>query len=209
MATQQNITIQRLMSFCNTLKKASPDISLVCAGGAVRDILNNRPVKDFDFFVQLSADWEKSPGDAAEEIDDLISYWNRVFYSQGLIRETQIVPLHNDGRDSSLASDVSGCDIHSVWHWDHGFNDMPCDIVFVRHEPAKCIDNFDFGICQAYVSGNYGLRTSRAYQRDAFDKRITYVGSDEGRERSRRHLNNFYPKYDGWKVSGITRTVTP
>lgn len=199
MPTQPNLTVDRLTSFGASMKQAIKGAApLVIAGGAVRDVLNNRPVKDIDVFMQVP-DWEHNPLDASELIDDVVAAVNKLFYTTGVSRDSLIV---SDPDCQGDASDVS-YDIHSVWHWTCGFNCLPCDIVFIREDPAKCYEAFDFGICQALVSPSYGLRTSRAYQRDALDRKITFLLGDEERERSRIHLSHFLPKYPGWKVSGI------
>jgi hypothetical protein len=171
---------------------------LVIAGGSVRDVLNNRPVKDIDVFMQVP-DWEHDPLQASELIDEVVAAVGKLFYSPGVSRETVIV---NDPDAEGDASDIS-YDIHSVWHWTCGFNCMPVDIVFIKEDPAKCYEAFDFGLCQALVSPVYGLRTSRAYQRDSLNREITFLLNAAQRDRSRVHLSHFLPKYPGWKVRGI------
>lgn len=81
-----------------------------------------------------------------------------------------------------MISTLFGIGIHSVWHWSHGFNNLPCDLVFIKEDPAKCYEAFDFGLCQALVSPAYGLRTSRAYHQDALNRKITYLLGAEGYE---------------------------
>lgn len=199
MSLQPNLDVNRLgfyaTSFRQALgKRARP---LVLAGGSVRDTLNKRRVKDFDFFVNVP-DWEEDSLEAVETIEDVVAALNKQFYCTGEARETVRVGEADNG-----TSDCEGCDIHSVWHWNHGYNDLPIDVVFIRGEAAKAYDAFDFALCQALVSPLYGLRTSMKFQRDVCDKTITYIGPEEGRERSRLHLDHFLPKYEGWKVRGI------
>lgn len=200
MPTQPNLTVERLTSFGRTMKQAIKAAApLVIAGGAVRDVLNNRPVKDIDVFMQVP-DWEHSAFEASELIDEVVAAVNKLFYSSGSPRESLTIEA-----ESGEASDIS-YDIHSVWHWAHGFNNLPCDLVFIKEDPAACYEAFDFGLCQALVSPAYGLRTSRAYHQDALNRKITYLLGSQGeeqRQRAKRHLNRFLPKYSGWKVSGI------
>jgi tRNA nucleotidyltransferase/poly(A) polymerase len=47
----QNLSIERLQNLMGTVKKAFPQSQALCAGGAPRDLLNNRPVKDIDIFI--------------------------------------------------------------------------------------------------------------------------------------------------------------
>lgn len=200
MPAQPGLTVDRLTSFGASMKRAiGGRAPLAIAGGAVRDVLNNRPVKDIDIFVQVP-DWEHEPLEASELIDEVVAAANKLFYSTGVSRESTTV-RDPGGHDDT--SDIS-YDIHSVWHWSSGFNCYPCDIVFIKEEAVKCYEAFDFGLCQALVSPTYGLRTSRAYQRDVIEKTITYLlGEGDQKERSKAHLGRFQPKYQGWKIRGI------
>lgn len=111
MPTQPNLTIERLTSFGASMKRAIKAATpLVIAGGSVRDVLNNKPVKDIDVFMQVP-DWEHSPFEATELIDQVVEAVNKLFYSNGSTRESLTV-----NATSSEASDIS-YDIHSVWHW--------------------------------------------------------------------------------------------
>lgn len=157
---------------------------------------NEREVKDFDIFVQVP-DWEDDPCEASELIDDVVRAVNDLFYQQG-------GPKSESLQDIEKEEGYGGYDIYSVWGWTHGFNSMPCDIVFIRDEPIAHLKQFDFGLCQALVSPSFGLRTTGAYQRDAIDKTITFLLGPEERDRSRAHLHRFLPKYQGWKVRGIS-----
>ena len=49
----QNLTIPRLQALCRDVQGAFPKANVVIAGGAVRDLLNKRPIKDIDVFVYL------------------------------------------------------------------------------------------------------------------------------------------------------------
>lgn len=200
MSTQPNLTVDRLQAFGVSMRQAtSGKAPLVIAGGAVRDVLNNKHVKDIDVFVQVP-DWEHNPLEASELIEEVVAAVNKLFYAPGVSRETVIITDPNGDCD---VSDVSNYDIHSVWHWESGFNSMPVDIVFIKGDPSKCYEAFDFGLCRALVSPIYGLRTSRAYQRDSLNQEITFLLDDSQRDRSRIHLSHFLPKYPGWKVKKI------
>lgn len=199
MTLQQNLDVNRLGFYATSFRQAlgKNPLPLVMAGGAVRDTINKRKVKDFDFFVNVP-DWEDDGLEAVEAIERVVEALNKQFYAPGEVRETVRVGDADNG-----ASDCNGYDIHSVWHWEHGYNDMPVDVVFIRGEVAKAYDAFDFALCQALVSPLYGLRTTTKFQRDVCDKTITYIGTDEGRDRSKIHLGHFLAKYAGWKVRGI------
>lgn len=202
MATQPNLTIARLTEFYAQLKRALPDMSLAIAGGSVRDILCNRQVKDFDIFIQV-ADWKIDPGEAAEEIGFAVDKLNALFFDHGVCKSSKQVS--NGSRESYGNSHI---EIAEVWAWTHGFNDMPCDIVFVDHEPAVAVtDGFDFGICQAWV-GHYGLRTTRAFWKDYYNKTLTYMfnrhpGNEKQYKSSQEHLIRLLEKFPRWKPRDI------
>ena len=82
MITQRNLTFERLNEFYGRIKKNTlKGSSLAFAGGAVRDIFCNRPVKDFDIFIQTPTSWDDDSCTAGEEIEETITALNRLFYS--------------------------------------------------------------------------------------------------------------------------------
>ncbi len=60
-----NMTYPFLMSLVQDVKRAFPGASVVCAGGAPRDLYHGRPVKDIDIFIQMQTivGWRKARED--------------------------------------------------------------------------------------------------------------------------------------------------
>lgn len=201
--TQPNITIARLMGFYKSLcKMVGTAYPLCIAGGAIRDVLCKKPVKDFDIFIQIT-DWEDEPEEASGDIDFIVSQLNRLFFGEGYSKSSTSVKQ----RGSKSYGD-SHIEIAEVWAWEHGFNDMPCDVIFISHEPAVAVtDGFDFGICQAWI-GFYGLRTTSNFWKDYHNQTLTYMfnrhsGNEEQYKSSQAHLVRLLEKFPGWKSRDI------
>ena len=192
MITQRNLTFERLNEFYGRIKKNTlKGSSLAFAGGAVRDIFCNRPVKDFDIFIQTPTSWDDDSCTAGEEIEETITALNRLFYSTATEKGSVSVA------EASEITGYGGSDIINVWGWDHAFNDMPLDLVFINKDIEEHVtQSFDFGLCQAWV-GYAGLRTSQAFKRDYANKTITFTGSTGGNVDD--HARRIAAKYPGWK----------
>lgn len=193
------LTIPRLQQFYDQLKRSMEDCTIIIAGGAVRDALNGREVKDLDVYIQCGLDWDKDPCDVAEEVESVIFTWNKQFFSKGKCLSEEIV----DGGQGAY----KGISIQTVWHWDHACGDLPLDLIFVNRDPSTVVkQEFDFGICQAWV-GHYGLKTHPAYWTDSLNRTITYLrptASASLRVKSQEHAGRILTKYPGWKCRGIT-----
>lgn len=200
--TQPNITIARIQEFYARIKKVLPEYPIAFAGGCVRDVICNRPVKDFDLYIQIT-DWDhESPLEASEDIDTCISRLDKLLFSDGKPKSKGHDITDEEAR-SYKDSHIRICD---VWGYDHAFNDMPCDVIFVKDELTVTFeDGFDFGLCQAWV-GHYGLRTTKWFWRDYHNKIITYMFSPADQRQykaSQEHLARILPKYPGWRPRDI------
>lgn len=203
-ATQPNLDIFRLQGFYEQIKKAvGPHYPLCIAGGAVRDILCKKPVKDLDIFVQVS-DWEEDPEAAEEEIAHVVEQLNMLFFSKGYSKSEISV-----AKRTGASYGNSHIEIAEVWAWKSGFNDMAVDVVFICHEPSIAVtDGFDFGICQAWV-GFYGLKTTPAFWKDYNNKTLTYMfnrhkDNEKQYKSSQEHLVRLLEKFPGWHPRDIT-----
>lgn len=201
------MTIDRLKGYYDQLRKALPlhvkdGFGIAIAGGCVRDTLLKRPIKDIDIMIEVRS-WYNDPHETEEDIDYIVEQLDKLFFTKGQCKSAISVESRR-GRYSG-----SHMDLASVWGWEHGFNDYPVDVLFVAQHPSDEIkEQFDFGICQAWV-GFYGLETTRAFWKDQTDKTITYLRKDgvtspAQLEACGKHATRLLAKYPGWKLLGIS-----
>lgn len=200
--TQPNITIARIQEFYSRVKRVLPEFPLAFAGGCVRDVICGREVKDFDLYIQVT-DWEEtSPAEADSDIDLCIERLNKLLFSSGKTKSRGI-EIENEEARSYKDSHIT---IYDVWGYEHAFNDMPCDVIFVKDDLQTVFeDSFDFGICQAWV-GHYGLRTTKWFWKDYHNKTITYMFNPIDAKQyasSQAHLARILPKYPDWRPRDI------
>lgn len=192
------LTMQRIGELFQRLRSwpGVDKYSMALAGGCVRDAYMGLPIKDFDLFVTTPTNWQEDPFEAGEEINVLTSILDNHLYSKG-------VPVGNRillGEDLGLKpSAVDNAKVFTVWHWAHAFHNLPLDVIFTYESPSDHVKkDFDFGICQAWY-GVGGLKTTRAFQKDYFNKTITYLLDDASRPHKMDHANRLKARFPGWK----------
>lgn len=172
------LTIPKLQAFALEVRKAFPESGAIVAGGAVRDLLHDRPVKDIDVFLRLDIG-TFSPGLAR-------------FERAGWPAAAAGWPAYPD---SIFTVDIPA-----------GVHMTPAQLVFVPVDPEWFVENvFDFGLSQAWVTPGR-LRMTSAYWADHFSRSITYLrsrGDDipapELRASSARRAERLREKYAGWR----------
>ena len=203
--TQPNLTIERLTEYYSRIRKALPfcAASIAIAGGAVRDVICGKRIKDIDLFIEVW-DWKDDPVRAVKEIDAVTDALNKLFYEFGKVKSiTEVLDQDAESYKNSCAK------IAEVWGWPHGFHDMSWDVVFVSCDVTDYItESFDLGLCQAWI-GFYGLKTTRQFWKDYHNKTITYLreqgSTPEQLKASQVRVRRLLEKYEGWK----TRNITP
>lgn len=187
-----------------SLKKVLPKQQIIIAGGAVRDAIHGKDVKDLDVFIRpINSPWDDDPSEANDTVEDAVSSLNKALFHSGF----------NLSKQRLGSKGYAGNAIRDVWHWESGPLGIPLDLIFVDGDPHDSVAKFDFGICQASF-GYYGLRTRREFQRDALNKVITYYHYPNphlthqqavaAREKSQEHAARILAKYPGWKCHNIT-----
>ncbi len=155
--------------------------SAILAGGALRDLDNNRPVKDLDIFINepfhtdtVIPDYECSrwcPGpyiDAAREVECSFLFKPRTFVSSGYDAappEINIIQLRAD-----------------------------FDVI-------RVVERVDFGLCQIALVGDSVIRTG-LYRKDKRDQMFTLTRADSvaGVKRSLKRYERLSQKYQGWPL---------
>ncbi len=206
----QTLSIPKLQDFCGVLAKCFPRADIAIAGGAVRDILHNKPVKDIDCFIYLDPVKAQS-----RPLDELITTWHC---------DEELYMQWYDGC-SELATKLY-CEWQGKWHPEHrslglrndrgysygafslvdfpkGPHMHPVQLVFINEHPFDNVKNhFDFGLSQCWVT-QAGLGMTSAYWADRERHRITYLRSkvepnEQRRKSSKERAVRLQAKYPGW-----------
>lgn len=156
--------------------------SIAIAGGAVRDLLHNRPIKDIDIFCYCEDD--KTWALAGDTIAD------------ALYGEAKFSGDPDYGENA-----FSLCDIPTGLHMH------PVQLVQIGDEPLDHIKaTFDFGLSCCYIDGGGNLHCLPQYWKDHFDQKIRYIGHRGGKqpdpyqvESSRKRLLRLREKYPSWR----------
>jgi len=145
------------------------------AGGALRDLDNDRPVKDLDIF--------------APDVPDLDLLRSR---AAGLLRPGALMGVMGGYESWATAECVGVLDISGP------LSDF--QLIGLRSGPETIIPRLDFGICQIGHTGEQ-LIVTPAYLADKANQTFTLVRSDDDaqRDRSVRRHERLAEKYPGWR----------
>lgn len=145
------------------------------AGGALRDLDNDRPVKDVDVWVDSrAAGWmaRLAAGRPFTQLDD-----------------------------EDLAGSNAGKIEHSltfITPWGK-VNEIAAPFAGV----AEVVGSFDFGACQIGCAADGVVWATEQYFKDVAAKRFTYLPEGNDPARSRKRWERISQKYPGWTVEGL------
>lgn len=125
---------------------------IVLAGGALRDLDNLRPVKDFDFFIGCGTDKEALALNERLGGEPVTSFDSDVWYPESM---NEII----------LVSDkiVEGL--------------PPVQFIFVNYQVHRIYDRFDYGLSQIMFDGHKIYRSDQ-YMLDCEQKKFTLLRAD-------------------------------
>lgn len=207
----QTISIPKLQEFCGVLARCFPKAEIAIAGGAVRDLLHNKPVKDIDCFIYLDPVKAQS-----RPLDELITTWHD---------DEDLYAMWFDGCEAlgthlycSYEMDGDPMDLFngkgysyaafSLVDYPKGPHMHPVQLIFINEPPLDNVrDHFDFGLSQCWVT-QAGLGMTPAYWRDVELHRITYLRSrvepnEQRRKSSKERAERLKAKYPGWKFDRL------
>jgi hypothetical protein len=201
----QNLTIPRLQKACKEVNECFPQAKVVIAGGAVRDVLNGKPVKDIDTFIQLDPSlpeeklYEAWYTGCVELASRYYCDWSGDFagrHDKGILADGE--PLEQLSNRAGY-----GYGAFSLVDFPTGPFMHPWQLVFIDIDPEENVrHHFDFGLSQCWVTPEQ-LRMTSAYWQDHFRRRITYTPSREPNEQrlesSRGRLERLREKYADWE----------
>lgn len=182
----KGITILRLQEFLGLVQGCFPNTSCIIAGGAVRDTLNGRPVKDIDVFL------ESGPADipGCQKLADKL--YDSDFEGFGQHKDEDYPENDNT---------------FSVVNLNKGIGSTPCQLIFLNRDPVENVkQHFDFDISKCWVT-RYKTWGAPDFQRAMVAKRITYCpgtkANAEQKASSRERLLRLKDKYPEWHFNAI------
>jgi hypothetical protein len=196
----------------------------VIAGGALRDLFNNRAIKDVDIFLKSRGDREKNR--------EFLRY---VFNRSGLWVEEQPdysgsypcgntfpdpksdrLSIKHEGR---LGTMITGEGRVESWKVIAGDKNTEYNAVFVDNvkfinkdsghyvpvdfDKTLLINGFDLGLCQIAYDGKEITRTY-AYDNDVKYQQITLQNPNDA---SKEHLQRIAKKYPDWELCAASRKL--
>lgn len=151
----------------------------IIAGGAPRDILEGRPVKDIDVFVRISCD-EAGTKKFRQNCEEFADF----FGGEAAFRPCE--PGYTDHFDLCDVTHDGGCKF---------------EVIAVYTDPAADVHNYDFGLSQVFVTPNGIFQSPKAVE-DSRAKKITYLHNPDRTTsayyRSKARLARLREKYTDW-----------
>lgn len=191
----------------------------IIAGGALRDLYNERPVKDVDIFVVSRGSAKKNekflreivkkngfevmkkeaasgdgPFASSHTVEDF-SQKTSSGVNNSVVAESWTFTMEQSGQEYNVI--FVGDPIVDVE--DYLNNGAPVSPTEIKN---KVLEHFDFGICQIACDGEE-ISTTAAYKSDVKNKMITKTRPDTDKE----HLERIMAKYPDWKLCSESKKL--
>lgn len=184
----------------------------IIAGGALRDLYNERPVKDVDIFVVSRGSTKKNEKFLRQMVKNanLTITKKDVYSSGGYFAGGHTV----EDFSQKTADSINNSFAAESWVFTSAQSGQEFNVIFVGEplvnvedylsngaptNPArikdKVLDHFDFGICQIACDGEE-ITTTPAYRAGVKNKTITLLRSDTDKD----HLERIIAKYPDWEL---------
>ena len=213
-----SIIPQEWKKFLATVQQFFP--SAIIAGGALRDLITEKPIKDVDIFIhdpELQSDIRDSG--LLEKLADALGI---MLIGEDEKTDRDFIRIDNDFKaiKAGFAEEViqaggidseyldSDCD-RSVYEAFMNYivtikyNSVLYQLILIETEPKSYVYNdFDFGICKVFFDGNK-LTPTEEFWYDLEHRQITFAGKfsvGQAIHTLFTHRENIIKKYPGWKV---------
>ena len=176
----------------------------IIAGGALRDVIIDKPIKDVDLFIRDTGN--------SVDVNKIAELFGIKVDKDGRgdhIKLTNDFKVMKDKayKDSSKKYGIIGkkyaLETHINQLFDVQYNGVLYQLIFVEVEPVKMVySDFDFGICKVWFDGE-DLVVSEEFEYDLEHKQLTLSGSfSEGQllHTLYVHRPNLVKKFPNWKV---------
>jgi hypothetical protein len=187
-----NPTIEQLIGLQNDIDSLLRD-SCIIAGGAVRDIIHNKSLKDIDVWVDHESYKSSYLGERL---------WRKLMRMSSDTDSWRIIGAgFNPIFKCKLFSYGVTNGVQAVYESDLQWNGYPIQIIAHSNacEPQKLLDTFDLDICKiALYQGR--IVSTPEYHRDVFNKTITQRPSPMNQRLNDDHLQRVAAKFPGWRL---------
>lgn len=164
----------------------------IIAGGAIRDLDHDKPVKDVDIFIRKP-----------ENLDGL-SLKGLVEEACGLAVHTTVVDFQiGEGMADDETYDLHEVSVYAIYRFVTP--EATFEVIVMQYSEApfvqSVIDDFDIGLCQAWYSGEEPC-CSEAYFSDDVNKTLTVLKAPTPRalERTMKRVGRLLEKYPDFTV---------
>ena len=153
--------------------------SAIIAGGALRDLWHNKPIKDVDIFIPV-----------IDCDDDLFSAHIKSIDPQAIVIAASIYGQTATGDPTGLRY------IHAVWQML--IKGTIYEVIFIQDRNSDILEDFDISICQIGYDGN-SLKTTAAFNRSIFDKVLRVCNINRG-DRQINRITRIHSKYTEYTI---------
>lgn len=178
------------------------DPTAIVAGGAIRDTLLGKPVKDVDIFMSARN---------AHRIVSVLKEWYAVgddSYARNLVNP----PTGFGQLASAAAGGATGYENnHILQVFERHDLELPANLIVLDVDPVMYVtDGFDFGICKAWYDGNC-VHTHKDFGNDVNSRTITmtltadqlkqlYPSVKKGLSQLKDHALRIQRKYPNFRI---------
>lgn len=149
--------------------------SAIIAGGLIRDLYHDKPIKDVDIYVPLDA----------PDYNDEVSTCSRFFWND--IFKLKSSNDYIENMDGEGDEDYDSEDIGMVW--EISAQNRLYNIIVVNEKPIDYVEkHFDIGLCKVYCDGKK-IRLTSEFLHDSRFKKLTIVSKNIKQEEFARMMN--------------------
>jgi hypothetical protein len=187
------LTVAQLQTCVTKIRRCHSDREVVIAGGALRDIICGKPIKDIDIFIQ---------GTMPDH------YCSGLHYR---LEEDFALGTHDSDYEIFAASPLSTYGGYSdFWTIEYpvGWFGLPVQLVYVDTQDlrADLMECFDFGLSRIWCDERR-LRWTSEFEFDRANKRLSFYGSGWG-QTSPERLARIQAKYSDYRFRNLAPKET-
>lgn len=162
-------------------------IEAVVGGGAIRDTVAERPLKDVDVFVDVR-------GSTAYAVKMLLGM------EYGEIKWTPGIQYWRTARE-----------VKGLGALPEGTGTVPITVILLEQDVVESMKDNDFGICQAWVNADRTFSFTPAFMRDISHKTFTLLSCEDEKDhaRSMRRWDRLQQKYSDHTLVDKTPYADP
>lgn len=167
---------KNIVSILEDIKRLHPGCPCVLAGGALRDLVTDKPINDLDIFIYDPKDTRKCINVGILKLKPVINNC----YVPPDERKGRISRAYKSNR-SATEKVYKGYEVNLVYMPEH----------FTAED---LIADFDFGICQIAFDGSNVIYTD-AFESDIKNQTLTVISNSHTRKKHTKKMQKKFPEY--------------